>query len=57
MKSDANQSLTFPEVCKALNVSRPTLLRLIRDERIKGFKLVRQWRFERGEVERMKGKV
>jgi putative molybdopterin biosynthesis protein len=44
-------SYTPEEVAERLNVSVATVHDLLRDGRLRGFKLTRQWRIERAEVE------
>ena len=48
----SDELLTVNETCKLLKISRPTLLKLMRKESIKGFKIgKRVWRIRRSEVE------
>jgi excisionase family DNA binding protein len=42
---------TPEEVAERLNVSVATVHEFLRDGRLKGFKLTRQWRIERADVE------
>jgi len=47
--------LTVRQVQKILKVDRITVYRMLRDGRLKGFKIGQQWRFSRSEVERKVG--
>ena len=47
--------LTTREVLDILKVDRITIYRMLQDGRIKGVKIGQQWRFARGEVERIAG--
>ncbi|MBQ8133873.1 MAG: helix-turn-helix domain-containing protein [Clostridia bacterium] len=49
--NDHIELLTLKEACDILRVSRPTLVRLIRSGKIKGFKVgTRVWKIARSEV-------
>jgi len=47
----AENILTLEEVAKRLRVSERTILRLLKQQRIKGYKVGRAWRFEPTDVE------
>lgn len=42
----------LPEAVRLLGTSRPTLYRWLREERLHGYRVGRQWRFSREELER-----
>ncbi len=46
-----NELLTVTETCRYLKVSPRTLYRYIRDRRLPGFKLGKEWRFARTDLE------
>jgi excisionase family DNA binding protein len=46
-----NELLTVAETCRYLKVSPRTLYRYIRDRRLPGFKLGKEWRFTRTDLE------
>jgi len=48
----AGQLLTMRQAIELLKTSRPTFYRWVREGRLVGTKLGRQWRFQRGDVER-----
>jgi excisionase family DNA binding protein len=47
-----NELLTVAETCRYLKVSPRTLYRYIQDRRLPGFKLGKEWRFARTDLER-----
>lgn len=44
-KDEGPEILTLPEVAKMLRVSHQTIYNMIRDGRLKGYKVGREWRF------------
>ena len=46
-----NELLTVAETCRYLNVSVRTLNRYIRERRLPGFKLGKEWRFARTDLD------
>jgi excisionase family DNA binding protein len=42
----------LPEALEMLGTSRPTLYRWLRDGRVQGYRVGRQWRFARADLER-----
>lgn len=48
-----SELLTTREVQKLLKVDRITIYRMLQDGRLKGVKIGQQWRFHRGEVQRL----
>lgn len=46
-----NELLTVAETCRYLKVSPRTLYRYIQDRRLPGFKLGKEWRFVRTDLE------
>lgn len=47
-----NELLTVAETCRYLKISPRTLYRYIQDRRLPGFKLGKEWRFARTDLER-----
>ncbi|MBA2486456.1 MAG: helix-turn-helix domain-containing protein [Nitrospira sp.] len=47
-----NELLTVTETCRHLNISPRTLSRYIQDRHLPGFKLGKEWRFVRTDLER-----
>lgn len=47
-----NELLTVAETCRYLKVSPRTLYRYIKDRQLPGFKLGKEWRFVRTDLER-----
>ncbi|MGZ8384152.1 MAG: helix-turn-helix domain-containing protein [Nitrospira sp.] len=47
-----NELLTVAETCRYLKVSPRTLYRYIQDRHLPGFKLGKEWRFVRTDLER-----
>lgn len=47
-----NELLTVAEACRYLKVSPRTLFRYIQDRHLPGFKLGKDWRFARTDLER-----
>lgn len=45
--------LTVPEVAKIFRVTEKTIRKLLRNEKIKGFKIGADWRVPSQEIERM----
>jgi len=45
-----NPLLTAPEVCKTLGISRQTLYALIRQGKLKAYRVARKWRFDERDV-------
>ena len=45
LKEEGPEILTLPEVAKMLRVSHQTIYNMIRDGRLKGYKVGREWRF------------
>jgi excisionase family DNA binding protein len=44
--------LTAPEVCKALRISRQLLYALVRQGKLKAYRVARKWRFDEQDVRR-----
>lgn len=42
--------LKFAEVCKELRITRPTLLKLIRQGEVKAIKVGKCWRFRKEDI-------
>lgn len=47
-----NELLTVAETCRYLKISPRTLYRYIQDRHLPGFKLGKEWRFARTDLER-----
>ncbi|MBX3237798.1 MAG: helix-turn-helix domain-containing protein [Nitrospiraceae bacterium] len=47
-----NELLTVAETCRYLKITPRTLYRYIQDRRLPGFKLGKEWRFVRSDLER-----
>lgn len=50
-KEEIPEILTLPEVAKMLRVSHQTIYNMIRDGRLKGYKVGREWRFLKKDVD------
>ncbi|MEW6245156.1 MAG: helix-turn-helix domain-containing protein [Nitrospirota bacterium] len=50
-KEVRNELLTVAETCRYLKVTPRTLYRYIRNRRLPGFKLGKEWRFVRSDLE------
>lgn len=48
--SEYAEFITVKEACDILNVSRPTLYKLISDDSIKGTKVRRDWRISKDSI-------
>ncbi len=52
---DSSEAMTMTEAIEMLKTTRPTFYRWLRDGKIKGMKVGRQWRFYREDLERFMG--
>lgn len=50
-KEAQNELLTVAEACRYLKITPRTLYRYIRNHRLPGFKLGKEWRFVRADLE------
>jgi excisionase family DNA binding protein len=50
-KEVQNELLTVAETCRYLKITPRTLYRYIRNRRLPGFKLGKEWRFVRSDLE------
>lgn len=50
-KEAQNELLTVAETCRYLKITPRTLYRYIRNRRLPGFKLGKEWRFVRADLE------
>ena len=48
-----NKNYSYTEVCKILGVSRATLLRYIKANKVKGFKIGLRWNFPKEDIHKL----